>query len=659
MLPKRVLYYGKDEDLPAQTQLRAGPLALVYEQGDLRTIRLGSTEILRRIYVAVRDRNWGTVAPVLSNLTMQVERESFQIAFDVSNRQDEIDFVWQASIRGEADGTITFSMDGEACSTFWRNRIGFCVLHPANLSGHAGVVEHVDGGQEPAVFPLDFVADQPVRPFAELRAIAHEVTPGIWAEVRFAGDIFEMEDQRNWTDASYKTFCTPLRLPYPVKIEKGSRISQSVQIRLRQSQPGPGRVFAVAARVDDYPLLSIEREAQSLPVPLLGLGVASHGQLLTENELARLRVLNLHHLRVDVQPGAVDVREMLAQAAEQARALGIGLEVALRMPAMPEGALDSLRRMVAELRPPVRAWLCFPEAEHFAGGSPVRQAVETARAALESDHPDVPFCAGTNSDFIFLQRNPPPLEQIEQVTFAVCPQVHAFDNTSLVETLPVQGDAVRNARRLALGKPVMVSPVTLKMRFNPYATGPTPALEPGHLPSQVDARQMSLFGAGWTLGSFKYLAEAETASITYFETSGWRGVMEQAQGSPLPVAFRSLPGSVFPLYHILADVGEFAGGSLLPVTCTHPLKVTAACLRKGSAERILLANHTSETYSVRVAGLSRAYVCRVLDETNVLEAMQSPEQFRARPGRTIHPQDGECFLEIKPFATAALDRLGN
>ncbi len=73
--------------------------------------------------------------------------------------------------------------------------------------------------------------------------------------------------------------------------------------------------------------------------------------------------------------------------------------------------------------------------------------------------------------------------------------------------------------------------------------------EPGELPPQVDVRQMSLFGACWTAGSFKYLAEAGTQSITFYETTGWRGVMETEAGSPLPELFRSLPGTVFPMYH--------------------------------------------------------------------------------------------------------------
>lgn len=664
MLPKRVLYYGKDEDLPAQTGLRAGPLSLLYERGDLRYVRLGNREIVRRIYVAVRDRNWSTVAPVFSNVVMDVESDSFQITYDVSNRQDEIDFSWKGSIRGEVDGTIMFAMDGEAHSTFWRNRIGFCILVPADLGGCAGVVEHVDGVQENALFPQDFVADQPVKPFAELRAVCYEVQPDVRAEMCFSGDIFEMEDQRNWTDASYKIFSTPLRLPYPVKIEKGSRVSQSVQIRLQGIQPGVQEVLPTVIQKEETLVLAIEHTAQGLPLPVLGLGLpgpdqpsAGHNMLPDAKSLDRLRTLRLHHLRLDVQPDGEGGQEALAQAVQQARALGVGLEVALFVPEEAEEALELLLEQVADLRPAVTAWLCYPAKEFFAGGSPVRQAVAAARRALESYNPAIPFCAGTNADFIFLKRSMPPLERIEQVTISICPQVHAFDNASLVETLPVHGDVVRNARRLSQGKPVRISPVTLRMRFNPYATDPAAALQPGELPPQVDERQMSLFGAGWMLGSFKYLAEAGAASITYFETVGWRGVMERAQGSPLPGVFHSLPGGVFPVYHVLADIGEFAGGELLPVMVSRPLQVNGICLRQANAERVMLASHTFETQNVRVMGLGSTYACKVLDETNALEAMRSPEEFRAQPGIVIPPDDGHLTLELKPFAIATLDRL--
>ena len=51
-LPKKVQYYGKDEPLPEQIDLQAGPLNLFYEAGDLRYIKFGDKEIIRRVYVA-------------------------------------------------------------------------------------------------------------------------------------------------------------------------------------------------------------------------------------------------------------------------------------------------------------------------------------------------------------------------------------------------------------------------------------------------------------------------------------------------------------------------------------------------------------------------------------------------------------------------------
>ena len=47
MLPTRVLYYGKDEPLPERLPLRAGPLTLVWENGDLRYIKMGDVEVVR------------------------------------------------------------------------------------------------------------------------------------------------------------------------------------------------------------------------------------------------------------------------------------------------------------------------------------------------------------------------------------------------------------------------------------------------------------------------------------------------------------------------------------------------------------------------------------------------------------------------------------
>ena len=214
---------------------------------------------------------------------------------------------------------------------------------------------------------------------------------------------------------------------------------------------------------------------------------------------------------------------------------------------------------------------------------------------------------------------------------------------------------VESTRQFTDGLPIAVTPVTLLARFNPNATGPEPAPAQGELPAQVDIRQMSLFGAGWTLGSIKYLSESSASSVTYYETSGWRGVMETANGSPLPEKFRSLPGGVFPLYHILADVGEFAGGEVLPSKSSDPLKAEGIVLRKNGKIRTLLANLTPSSQQVRVQDLAETVRVRYLDETNAHDAMASPEAFRQERGELVQAANGVLELNLLPYAIAQID----
>src|SRR2546421_1852947 len=95
----------------------------------------------------------------------------------------------------------------------------------------------------------------------------------------------------------------------------------------------------------------------------------------------------------------------------------------------------------------------------------------------------------------------------------------------------LQGETVKSARAFAVNRPLVVSPITLKRRYNAHATVAEAEQAPDELPDAIDLRQMSLFGAVWTAGSIKYLAESGAASLTYYETAGWRGLMERETGS--------------------------------------------------------------------------------------------------------------------------------
>ena len=65
-------------------------------------------------------------------------------------------------------------------------------------------------------------------PFTELRIEREDLGQLL---LSFDGDSFELEDQRNWGDASFKTYCTPLRKGFPRAVRRGTLIAHRVKVR--------------------------------------------------------------------------------------------------------------------------------------------------------------------------------------------------------------------------------------------------------------------------------------------------------------------------------------------------------------------------------------------------------------------------------------------
>jgi D-apionolactonase len=645
MLSKAVIHYGTETHPTAPLSLRAGNVTMSFDPDSafLRQVRLGEHEVVRAIYGAVRDRNWDTVPARVMNLIPEIRTDSFCLTFEVECRQGEIDFFWRGLISGETDGTVTCQFDGEARSSFLRNRIGLCVLHPiVECAGRPCIVEHTSGVVEKGEFPR---FTSPHQPFKDIRVIRHEAAPGVQSEVWFEGDTFEMEDQRNWTDASFKTYSTPLEEPFPVLVEKGTRIEQKVTIRFaggpKDVRPNAGEGGAE---------LSIA-SAPVLERPPLGLCVAGHGQELSAREIELLRGLRPGHLRVDLNLADADYPAALERAVREAGQLGAGLHLALFLTDDAEAELDGLLAELGKHEAGVSLWLVFHAREK---ATPDGLAA-LARKKLAAVQTNSPVAAGTNAYFAELNRNRPGPGSTALPCYSINPQVHAFDHLSLIENLEAQAVTVESTRQFA-DRPVVISPITLRPRFNPNATAAETGTNPqAELPVEVDPRQMSLFGAVWTLGSIVRLATTgKVHSLTCFETTGWRGVLERPTGSPLPEQFPSIPGGVFPLYHVLADLAGF--DRVLAMRSSRPLQAEGVILfDANNSRRILVANLLSEPQVIRLNTGPGEFAVSYLDETNMEEALRQPEAFRAAAGSLKQPVHGQIELHLLPYALARLD----
>jgi hypothetical protein len=644
-------WYGRDEPPVERREVRAGPLTAELEGADLRYVRYGGVEVVRRVYAAIRDQNWGTVPPTLSDVELDVDDDAFSLRFEARNVDAAlaVDFRWRGELTGAPDGTLTCSLDGTSEADFAFNRIGWCVLHPAENSGRRfrAVTERgpIESTLPHEIGPQLVVDGLPAPIFPSFSELEIEIADGVWARFELEGDLFETEDQRNWTDASFKTYSTPLSLGFPHTANVGQRLAQTVRLRV-SGPPSPARRRGSGVEVSlGAPL--------GLSLPSIGLSAASHGHALAPREAELLRALGIAHLRADVHLDSDGWRDTLERDLADASAISTPLELAVFVPAAaePSASLHELAAALAANGSHVARVLAFRADEPTSSAATVSVVREQLGAAVAG----APVYGGTNVLFTILNRLRPELGGLDGVAWPLNATVHADDDTSVVETTAIHGETVRSARAFCGNLPLAVTPVTFNQRFNPVATGPEPEPPPGELPSQVDRRQPSLLGAGWTLATAKHLAEAGVASVTYFETTGWRGVVETEDGPAAPAEFASWPGMVFPLYHVLADLTGSRAGELVAAVSADPLALEALAIRAGESFRLLLACLQPSDVRCRIqAPEAVSASVRRLDEDSFLDAAEDPKRFRAG-AEPASLREGVLELELAPHSFVRVD----
>jgi hypothetical protein len=556
-------------------------VSLAYVNGDLRDFMIGDVEVLRRVYVVFQDRNWTARPWTITEESIFVGKERFEISYSARGTFDAEPFTFTATLSGDEEGTISFEFDGTAEAPFIRNRLGLCVLHPMSAAGAACLVETITGETTEARFPTEI---SPNQPFLDVRAITHEFTPGAWASVRLSGETFEMEDHRNWSDASFKTYCTPISLPFPVEVSAGEEVYQglTLAVDIEDIQPTPA---------PERPIVQLPADAATHRVPRYGLQLPADEPSWSPRTVELLRELPLSHLRIDVSTRDPDTAGRIRAGAARAADIGCALVVALFVDdpthvATVAGAVSDVD---------VTEWLVFDARSKVSGS----ELAAVARAAFG---PGARIGGGTNLYFTELNREPPDTSGLDVVAFSLNPQVHASDNVTIVQNLAAQAVVARDARRIAREANIHVGPVTLRPRFNPNATEPALDHSTTALPANVDARQSSRLGANWTLGSLKYLAEAGTVDeVTYYETTGWRGVIEREDGSPQPDDFVSTPGQPYPVYAALLALAGF--DSVRTCTSSLPQQVDALLLERGDGERrLIVMSFSAESMTVDLDG---------------------------------------------------------
>ncbi|MFN8240752.1 MAG: hypothetical protein U0X39_08385 [Bacteroidales bacterium] len=620
-----------------ERKIRAGNLEMIYESGSLRYMMLGRTEILRMIYPAFRDRVWITVKPEITEESIVTSCNSFRISYKARYKNDEVDFVASYTFHGYEDGKIVIEMEGEALESFEKNRLGFCVLHPLeSCCGKSCVITHPDGSLTQSEFPEEISPHQVFKNISSMtwKAAGNRFT------LNFSGDIFETEDQRNWTDASFKTYSTPLSIPYPAKVEKGTKFKQGIEFVADIVTP-------VNTEPDDTIRIDLFPD-ETRKLPMIGISRSSRTSPVSEAEMRIIRPLRFDHYRTDLHLFEENWKETALEAAREAEFLSWRIEYGLFFDDNYISQIQDFIDWYHANEPPVFCLLIYHKDRR---ATPVKLANHVIPVLME-EIPGIRTATGTNINFAQVNRNRPEDNYSTYLCFPVQPQEHATDNKTLIENLKGLKYVAESAAGLGQGRGIWISPVTIKRRFNPNISLYEIPDDPEVFPACADSRMMSLFGAAWTAISLKYLCESDIQGATYFETVGERGIIQGENPSRWPDDFPSEKGMVFPSYFIFKYVLKHKSLKIIKAISSRPLFTDAFVLTDGKQFRMILVNFSSSEKEVYINGCKGMMRLNPLTTTNCPEAISNHHWNCENDEKTSH--SGKP-VHIEPYSVVFVE----
>ena len=554
--------------------LRAGPLALDFSAnaGDLRYVRTPSMELVRRVYFVARDCNWLNIPQHIAPPRVIATRAGFTVTARGHSRGRSVNLAWQLGIIGTSDGTVSFSITCRALADCTTNRAGLCVLLP--LEHFAGARYELTTGlafRKKLVLPAEVAPHQPC---TDIRTMRFHLPHRQRLELAFRGDAFEIEDQRNWIDGSFKIYSRPLARGFPYTIKAGETFAQSFTIRLLAPPSASAGEAAPPPRRAGSAVVSV-RVGKKLPhaAPALGLGLPRDFAVATPREAAALSRLSLAHVRADFDDFGRGFATRVRRAVAASAQFGAPLEVAVY-----PGEKTATRDFAAVTHALRNAGARVTRVLIF---GPQGRCAESRGAFAAAHRAFGPACAaGTDFNFAELNRGRACLPAARAFTFAANPQVHASDEQSMAECLEGLRHTLASARRYFPRAAVGVSRLTLRPQKNASATGPSPDDDA----RRFDPRQSSAWCAAWTVGALGALQFGGAAWATLYETTGRGGLV--------------VSGKVFPVHRVIADYLACGGAAPLALEISAPLRI-AGWAREG---HMALANLTATPVRVAFAG---------------------------------------------------------
>lgn len=518
---------------------RSGPWSMVLTPHGIEHLAYGDRVLVPRVFFSVRDECWRTPA-----LPLSYQLPAFEELDDPSDKSTPGGHPNSVRFAGEVVGfplTVTGAIaprDSWLLMSFMVAsfgdaavaRAGPCVLHEALAPGQ--LLETGLTGRDTQVAISDRIAARPIASgYTQLKLpIAGDTTLAIV----FDGARFEMEDQRNWADSTFKSYCPPLNEPRPIVFKSGERALYSLSF----SAEGPIRPLARAAGPATRPhTLDLDRLVEARTVQRLPqIGLTHPGGALPDDALERLASLHPAFIHVLVDLGDNRWVERLREDLSVASALCPQVVATIDCPSDRHDRLAQFAELSAG---------AVDTAFVFDAGSSITsdRLAEAGRYAFGPC--GIQVGAGSRGHFANLNVAGRVPESAQVVAIPLASAAHDDDRRALTTSPASYSAIIDAARTLAGARPLYVGPVGLATTFDSWSP-PGSGLEVRRAWDGAHRRHATRFGAAWTIAALAGLAPLGVERVCLAGTTGGRGVGSVGKDgfSPFPLfaAFRALMG---------------------------------------------------------------------------------------------------------------------
>jgi len=472
---------------PDTTRVEHGDFTFDLARAAVRNIRYKNVQIIDLLYNAIRPWDWSTLDPEEHSEDVKVTGETCVITIK-DLFAGALDARTEITISKDNKFTVAYELRGLAEYSVNRWGICFC-LDSADWMGST-VKSQGNEYQLPAAISPQRVVDGITQGLFPAANQMHFVAPDNRSiKVTSTGKVLEAEDQRNWTDNTYKIYSGSLSEPRPFVTSAGSLWQQSVTFEIGPpSKQVPDGSKIVVKEIGSLPSIGLQFNTDPL-LPLDELNTA-------------LFLLDIDHMRINEE-------SLTAQKVISASSNGLIVEAAL----LSSHSGENLHREIEHLNKQIPAGSRI--LIHREGREIVEVGDLPRNKSLSS------FIPGTDAYLVDLHRN--KYNFGESISYSMVPTVHSSDTETIFKTLYTQRESIQFAQEF-LAPQVLVSPITFSTRGNPE-TGHARDQRINFANPEMALRIRSIEGAAWTLGSIFSLASAGAYSGTWHELFGEFGII--------------------------------------------------------------------------------------------------------------------------------------